>query len=192
MPMLLRGEDGKEFELALIADRIPDPQDGFGDSTDATISFRVATNNEEWEETAPCLHLYEIHTLADWLDAIASGEPGRTDGEVDILESDLNFQLVKDHGDWVVIRVRFRLDDRPQEFTMDAETTEASHVDIKLRRHFLRGAVGQLRRDLREFEHPPKDDLSGDEDAPSSSDDAEDQMSRIEAEPEPEPDEEER
>jgi hypothetical protein len=190
--MLLKSEDGKEFELALIADRLPDPQDGFGDSTDATISVRVATNEEEWEETAPCLNLYEIHTLADWLDAVAGGGSGGGggDGEVDILESDLNFKVVKDHGDWVVIRVRFKLEDRPQEYSVDAETTEASHVDLKLRRSLLRGAVVQLRSDLRDFELPAKDDLSGDEEVMAESDDADGQMSRMEARPEAEEEEE--
>lgn len=178
MPMLLKGDDGKEFELAIIADRLPEAQDGFGDDETATISFRVATEDVEWEETAPGLGVHALHALAEWLEHVAEGpdsltdrgegDPGQSvapmDTEIDLLEPELNFQVVKDLGEKVHLRVRFHLEDRPDEMVLDADTPEARHVDLKLPREMIRMAVTQLRADLEEFGAPMKDDLEGDED----------------------------
>lgn len=159
MPMLLKSEDGKEFELSLIDEPLADPQDGFGDVDAMVIAFRVATGDEDWEETAPSINTFELDTLADWLDSVASGS--HDEAEVDLLGPELNFQVVKDTRDWVQIRIRFRLDDRPEEMAMDAETTEARHVDLRLTREAIAAGAARLREELRESRSEPKDDLSG-------------------------------
>lgn len=161
--MLLKSEDGKEFELSLIDEPIADPQDGFGDVGAVVIAFRVATAEDEWEETSPSINTYELDGLASWLDSIASGL--HDEAEIDLLGPELNFQVVKDTGDWVQLRIRFRLDSRPEEMSVDAETTEARHVDLKLSRQAIRSAVALLRADLEESRATPKDDLDGDRDA---------------------------
>lgn len=162
MPMLLKSEDGKEFELALIDEPIPDPQDGFGDVDAVVISFRVATPDDDWEETSPSINLFEIDGLASWLESVGSGT--HDDAEIDLLGPELNFQVVKDAGDWVQLRIRFRLEDRPEEMGVDAETTEARHVDLKLSRQAIRSAVASLRADIRGSRTPMKDDLEGERD----------------------------
>lgn len=160
--MLLKSEDGKEFELSLIDEPIPDPQDGFGDVGAVEIAFRVATGEDEWEETAPSINTYELDSLAEWLESIASG--AHDEAEIDLLGPELNFQVVKDTGDRVVLRIRFRLEGRPEEMVMDAETTEARHVDLKLPRENLRAAAASLRADLMESRGQAKDDLDGERD----------------------------
>jgi hypothetical protein len=160
--MLLKSDDGKEFELALIADRLTEAQDGFGDDRAATVSFRVATEDVEWEETAEELNLHELRALREWLNAVADGAPDMA--EIDLLQPELNFQVVRDMGERVRLRIHFHLEGRPEEFQTDAPTDEASHVDIELPKDALRIAATQLDADLGDLESPPKDDITAVED----------------------------
>ncbi|HYE63365.1 MAG TPA: hypothetical protein VD997_15340 [Phycisphaerales bacterium] len=161
MAMLLAGENGNEFELGLIADRLDDIQDSYGDDTSITVTFRVATGEEEWEETAPVLNYFEIKNLAEWLEGIVGLRPEI--GELELLEPELKFSVVKDTGETVTIRVEFHLADRPRELNVDAET-DADHVDIRLDRSQVRVALQQLREDLKDLNLPLKDDLAGEAD----------------------------
>lgn len=165
MAMLLSSTDGKEFELALVEDRLPEAQDASGDDTFATISFRVATDNESWEESAPCLSFYELTNLADWLETVADGGENRHDEpEIELLEPELRFAVVRAIKDDVVLRIGFHLPDRPVELAIDAETDEASHVDLRLERRRLRSAAQELRAMIREIEGSAgetTDDITG-------------------------------
>ncbi len=145
MSMLLRGENDHEFELALVLDQYPEQQDGFKDSGFVTVTFRVATPEESWEETAPVMNLYELKNLQDWLRAVADGSPEM--GEVELLEPGLSFSVVRNGGAMVTIRVGFHLVDRPAEFTMDAPT-DSEHVDIRVSRDQAGVAAAELGRDL--------------------------------------------
>lgn len=145
MAMLLRGDEGNEFELALIADRFPEVQDGMDDSGYLTLSFRVATPDEAWEETAPCLNVFEVGTLAEWLDAVGRAEPEIS--EVELLEPELRFSVVADGGQNVTVRIAFHLEDRPGIFEVDAPTDEADWIDIRISRELVRAAAADLRED---------------------------------------------
>lgn len=161
MAMLLTGDDGTEFELGLIAERLADLQDDEGDDTALTLSFRVATPDEEWEESAPCLNLFEVTNLAEWLEGVIGERPEVP--ELELLEPDLRFSIVGDGGKAVTLRIGFHNADRPEEMGVDAET-EADHVDIKLDRAQIRAAVAQLRSDLAELNLDHREDLSGEGD----------------------------
>lgn len=163
MAMLLKSDDGAEFELALIADPLHDIQDGFGDATALTMSFRVARGDESWEETAPCLNTFEVQQLAQWLAAVAEGPTAVGEiAEVELPEPELRFAVLRDRGESVVLRVSFHLDEVAPELNLGAETDEASHIDLKLGRSALRIAAAELRRDLEELEDGTQDDLDGD------------------------------
>jgi hypothetical protein len=146
MVMLLNGENGSEFELALIQDRFPELQDGAADSGYLTLSFRVGTQEESWEETAPCMNLYELQTLQEWLDAVGEGHGDIP--EVELLEPELRFSVVRNGGDTVTIRIDFHLEDRPDQLVLDAPTDEVDHIVVKLTREQIRAAAAELRRDL--------------------------------------------
>lgn len=146
MPMLLKGDDGAEFELALIEDRFPEIQDDSGDSGYLTLSFRVATTDESWEETAPCLNLYEVKNLADWLEALGRGEPEVS--EVELLEPELRFSVARAGDSRATIRIGFHLEGRPEEFALDAPTEEAEWVDIRTSREQILTAAGELRENI--------------------------------------------
>jgi hypothetical protein len=161
MAMLLAGEDGTEFELGLLADRLDDFQDSFGDDTAITVSFRVATQDDEWEETAPVLNAFEIKNLAEWLEGIVGLRPEI--GELELLEPELKFSVVGDNGDRVTIRIDFHLEKRPEEYGVDSDT-DADHVDIKIERSQVRVALEQLREDLRDLNLNIKDDIDGTKD----------------------------
>lgn len=164
MSMLLKGRNGNEIELAFIKDSLPDVQDGFGDSGWATVSVRAASADETWEETAPCLSVFEFSNLAGWLEAVGSGsEPAAPEfGEIELLEPELKFSLSQQGRDDVTIRVAFHLEDRPEEFNVDSPTDEAEYLDIHLSRGNVRIAAAALRADLERLQLGElKDDLDG-------------------------------
>ena len=161
MSMLLRGENDHEFELGLVHDQFPEQQDGFSDSGFVTVGFRVATPEQSWEETAPMMNLFELKNLLEWLQAIARGESGEM-SEVELLEPNLRFAIVKDNGGKVTIRISFHLDDRPEEYVIDTPTDEASHVDIRLARDQVSIAAAELERDLHAATLPPRGDDNAD------------------------------
>jgi hypothetical protein len=146
MVMLFSGENGAEFELALIQDRFPELQDGGADSSYLTLSFRVGTQDESWEETAPCMNVYELQTLHEWLEAVGEGRGDVS--EVEIIEPELRFSIIRDTGEMVTIRIDFHLEDRPDHLSLDAPTDEADHVEVKVTREQIRAAAAELRRDL--------------------------------------------
>jgi hypothetical protein len=146
MAMLLRGDNENEFELALVQDQYPEVQDGFRDSGFVTVSFRVGTPEESWEETAPVMNLYELKTLVEWLRAVSLGAPEVA--EVDLLEPGLNFSVSRNGGDTVTIRIGFHLENRPEEFRIDAPTDEAEFVDVRVLREQVGPAAAELERDL--------------------------------------------
>lgn len=159
MPMLLKSEDGPEFELAIIEDRFDDPQDGFGDAGWLTLAFRVATEDETWEETAPCMNTFEIKHLAEWMEGVLGRQPDL--GSIELLEPELSFEVVEEKPEEVTLRVGFHLADRPREFEVDAPTDEADHVDLRVQREVLRAAVNELESDIELLELSGKDDLTG-------------------------------
>jgi hypothetical protein len=156
MALLLKSEDGAEFELALIRDRFPGSANDPADAAYATLSMRVATPDDSWETTAPCMNLFELGTLGQWLEAVARGEPDL--GEVEVLEPALKFSILEPRGDGVSLRITFRLADRPERFAVDPETTEAHHLDLRLTPRDLLGAAGELRRDLASLDGPTRAD----------------------------------
>jgi hypothetical protein len=146
MSMLLKGDNGPEFELGLIQERFQPPQDGFGDSGWVTVTFRVGTDEASWEETAPVVNLYELKNLQEWLSALGRGSPEVS--ELELLEPELRFSVAQDAGEMVTVRVEFKLEDRPELFDVDAPTDEADHIDIRTSREQLRTAAAELARDL--------------------------------------------
>src|SRR4029079_7163368 len=100
-----------------------------------TCTFRVATSDDSWEETAPCLNIFEFQNLAEWLTAVADG--GGDEAEMELLEPELRFAVVKDQGDKLTLRIGFHLDGRPEEFGVDAPT-DAKRVDLKVTRDRVR------------------------------------------------------
>ncbi|MFG0329692.1 MAG: hypothetical protein ACF8PN_07320 [Phycisphaerales bacterium] len=148
MPMLLKGVDGTEFELALIDDEFPDLAEDAEADHSAVVSFRVAMPEESWEETAPVINLFEIQSLLDWLDAIAEGRPHER--EVELLEPNLSFAVLDESEETVAIRIGFHLENRPEWAVIDAPTDEAGAVRLVLTRELVRDAVESLRADLRE------------------------------------------
>jgi len=164
MSMLLSGDNGCEFELALIEDRFPQIQDDFDDSNYVTLNFRVGTPVESWEETAPCLNLFEVQNLAEWLAAAGRGEPDLN--TIELLEPELWFSIVRQTGARIVVRIGFHLDRRPESFAVDAPTDEANWVDIRVDREQLITAGAELREDLERIAIPHSntdegEDLSG-------------------------------
>jgi len=157
MAMLLTGENGTEFELGLIEESLDDDlQDGEGDDKTLTLSFRVATPDDSWEETAPCLNTFEVNNLVEWLEGIAGVRPDMP--ELELLEPELRFSVVGDRGDQVTLRIDFHIKDRPEKYEVDADT-DADHVDIKIARPQVRAAVEELKRDLEELRLSPRSNV---------------------------------
>lgn len=167
MAILLKGRNGNEFELGIEEDSLPDTQDGTGDAHWATIYFRAAWKDETLEESAPCMNLFELQMLADWLDAVGQRDDGGSfASEVELLQPELRFGLTQSLPDTVTIRIGFHMSDRPELFNVDAPTDEANYIDIHIEREQVRAAGRQLRQRMREISAENlKDDLSADSDA---------------------------
>lgn len=166
MSVMLKGQNGNEVELGFLRDSYPEMQDGAGDSWWTTVNFRVATRNDAWEESAPCLSLVEFEDLADWLEAVGS-EPGGAGeiSEVELLEPELKFSLSQQDAGGVTIRVGFHLRGRPEAFEVDAET-DLDYVDVYMTREGVRAAAATLRSTLEKVRsNGGKDDTSGATDA---------------------------
>lgn len=149
MSMLLTGDNGTEFELGLIEETLDeDIQDGADDEKTLTLSFRVVTRDEEWEETAPCLNTFEVTNLVEWLEGVALRKPDIA--EVELLEPELRFSLVGDRGENVTLRIDFHIKDGPERPGVDTPA-DVDHIDIKLDRKQVRAAMDELKRDLEEL-----------------------------------------
>ncbi|HZW10624.1 MAG TPA: hypothetical protein VFF69_12035 [Phycisphaerales bacterium] len=147
MPMRLGSSDSEvEFELALIDARLEDLQDTGGDRF-ATISFRVGTADDSWEETAPSLNLFQLSSLADWLEAVGGARPELE--RVELLESNLSFELEDESEEEVTLVIGFHLEDRPEWAVIDAPTEEAGFIRLRLTREEVGRAGRELRDDLR-------------------------------------------
>jgi hypothetical protein len=176
MAMLLKGKNGNEFELGVIRETYPEVQDT-GGSRWATVTFRAATADQEWEETSPVVNLFELKNLAEWLETIAQadaseGEPGKHAGEgetgtLDLLQPELTFAVTGGSGDAVTIRIGFHLDDRDEVFNVDAETDEADYVDVHVDRRSIAAAAEALRESLQDLpmQGNEKDAIFGDEES---------------------------
>jgi hypothetical protein len=160
MSMLLRDDaTGNEFELSLAAERLPDVQDGDRDAVALTIEVRVAMDRAEWQETAPCLSAFELHHLADWLDAVGQGPSGAPEEpELDLLEPELRFSVLDDAGDQVTLRIGLRLDDRPDALAVNTPADDAQWVKITLPRARVRAAAAALRQQLDDLGVPADED----------------------------------
>jgi hypothetical protein len=163
MTMLLKGRNDTEFELSFIEDRFPDLQDDAGDSAWVTLLFRAAVHDEAWEETAPCLNVFELQSLVEWLEAVAGSR--HEVSEIDLPEPNLSFSIAHEFNGEVTIRVGFRLEGRSEQPSFDTQA-DRDHVDIRLPRSQLRVAAAELRRDLETtFAHVSASPFDDDEDS---------------------------
>ncbi|MDX2149080.1 MAG: hypothetical protein SFZ23_16335 [Planctomycetota bacterium] len=169
--MLLKGKNGNEIELSFVRDALPESQDGYGDDAWCTVIVRAATQDDEWEESSPCINFFEFTNLAEWLEALgnaqdATGSP--EENEIELLEPELKFSVSQNRADAVGIRVSFHLEDRPEEFAVDS-ATDAAFVDVYVERQNLLSAAGALRAALDDLRRTAagdnKDDIRG-EDTP--------------------------
>lgn len=168
MSIILKGKNGNELELAFVRESYPEIQDGLGDSAWCTVVWRAATAEESWEESAPCVNLFEFRNLSEWLRAVgrAEGADAPETGEVELLEPELKFSVAQQSPDGVGIRVSFHLDDRPEEFDVDGETDEAEYIDLFMRRESVLAAAEALGAEITDLERDNlKDDVAGERDA---------------------------
>src|SRR5689334_5358729 len=93
--MVLKGRNGNELELAFVRESLPELQDAHGDEAWFTVVVRAATADETWEETAPCVNLYEFRNLAEWLEALGGEREGEEEAELELLEPELKFAVVQ-------------------------------------------------------------------------------------------------
>lgn len=69
--MLLRGRNGTELELHLVAYQFPDERVDPWDSNSLFVSVRVLTPQGSWDVVDPCLTTWEAGHLVRWLATLA-------------------------------------------------------------------------------------------------------------------------
>jgi len=89
--MKLCAADGTAFELTILGYQFPELASEQYDSNWLVIRIHVDHPSGSWEARDPCLLSYEVAELADWLEAVAQGEPARR--EMSFMEPNLEFRL---------------------------------------------------------------------------------------------------
>lgn len=101
---------------------------------------------------------WEVERLADWLEAVANGDPLRNDGwpvheGVSFLEPNLRFTLVDDELAAVTVRIVFDQESRPPWDPSRFGFTDSpdAAIDLQLTAEDLRQAASDLRKQLQRF-----------------------------------------
>jgi hypothetical protein len=87
------------------------------------------------------------------------GSTAPEESEVELLEPELRFSVIRNGGSRVTIRVGFHLEKRPEVFEVDAPTDEADWVDIRTTREEVLEAAEELRENIKRVTAP----VAGDE-----------------------------
>jgi hypothetical protein len=150
--VLLIGENGGRFELAILGYQFPAIVDDDWDSNWLNIRIHVETERGGWSATDPSLTTADVIRLADWLEAIA--EAKGQESEVDFIEPNLSFGLHAESADEVTLRIWFELESRPPWAPSSVAGERDVWIDLNVRRGDTRRAAAELRAQLQEF--PPR------------------------------------
>lgn len=156
--MELIGADSTTFQLDLDGYQYPEVTNQAYDSDWLFVTIRVDERRGRWSSTQPILLTWEVARLADWLEAIADGQPQRRDGRpvsagVSFLEPNLRFAVIDGRETGVPIRIVFEHESRPpwDPSRFGLTDTDVATIDLHLTAEDLRQAAADLRQQLQRF-----------------------------------------
>jgi hypothetical protein len=139
--MTFNGIDKQTVELKITNYQYPDIHDCDWDGNWLNIYLNVKSKAGHWQTIDPSLTTWEIQELVNWFDTLSkNARPERT--EMDFTEPNLSFELLNDfNADKKTVRIKFKLESRPQSATDDkeyfvdiiADNTELSRISTELR-----------------------------------------------------------
>ena len=145
--MLLKGNEGTEFELKVIGYQFPHLEKEEYDSDWLSIQLRVVHPRGIWTSIDPSLLTWEVSSLAEWLESISRGES--VDEEESFLEPNLSFQLTGNGTK--KLRVYFELESRPKWASYDGSSMEDLWLEFELDPVQLNDAAASLREALQRY-----------------------------------------
>ncbi len=113
------------------------------------ICVRVKTPQGNWTARDACLETQDVSEIAEWLHALAAGEPA--DRELEFLEPNLAFEVLSRRPGWVALRIWFELELRPEWAPWDDVPSRDLSCDVEATPEDLREAAMSLRHDLERF-----------------------------------------
>jgi hypothetical protein len=109
--MELRGSSGDTFELRLIGYQLLRGADGLHDRNRLRVHIRASVAGRVWQCIEACLLTWEVESLAEWAESLASGAPGEP--TLSFLEPNLWVEFQTRTEDAVQFRVYFEAASRP-------------------------------------------------------------------------------
>jgi hypothetical protein len=109
--MELSARDGTRFVLNILRYQFPELATAEYDSNWLLIEIKVETPQGAWTATDPSLLTYEVRELAEWLEAVASGDLSEL--EMRFLEPNLQFRIISPPDGSPSLRVYFNAECRP-------------------------------------------------------------------------------
>jgi len=138
-----------ELRLTIIGYEFPKPQADKYSSNSLQIGVQVQHPKESWSATVPCLMTWEITELATWFDALANGDWEQTDPG--FLEPEIQFHLVRAHGQPQAIRVTFSHGLTPPSLRGTDAMFDGYAINFALTELDLRSAARSLRSELASY-----------------------------------------
>ncbi len=151
--MLLTGENGHLFEIAILGYQFPAIVDDEWDSNWLNIGIHGQTDAGSWRATEPSLSTGDVGHLAAWLEGIAEARIQEGD-EIDFIEPNLSFGLNAEAGDAVTVRIWLELESRPPWAPSSIVGERDTWIDLDVRREDAQLAAAELRAQLQEY--PPR------------------------------------
>jgi len=140
--MLLKGEEGNEFELNIKGYEFSENASDWHDANWLNIEIRARGPRGSWNALAPVLLTEEAEYLANWLEK-KTWSPA-LDG-IEFLEPTLSFAVVEESEENLVLRVLFWLEFLPP-WAEGSGTRE--RIELSLKRKDLASASNSLRAQL--------------------------------------------
>lgn len=155
--MQLQGHDGSTVEASIVGYEFPDIEGQKWDSNYLYICIRVTAPTGSGSSEDPCWTTWEVERLIAWFESLAADEPASPIG---FLESNLEFELVRQVQDRLTLRVFFILERErlwvPNDKVPSLEPQTPAEpvsgvVDLEVTREALRQAATTLRGELSHF-----------------------------------------
>jgi hypothetical protein len=148
--MLLRGREGNELEVGVVAYQFPDEERDPWDSNWLLVSVRVLAPEGSWEVVDPCLTTWEAKRLVSWLVQAAARDPSAvpmtfTEPNLTVTARSRTSAPLRAH-----VRACFALELRPP-WARTAAGSDDLCVDLDVERGDLARAAASLLSDLVRF-----------------------------------------
>jgi hypothetical protein len=139
-------ENGSSFHLEVLGYQYPDIENEVWDSDWLRLYMAASLPQGAWSVTNSFLLTFEVKSLADWLDAVATNMQAQN--EIGFTEPNLSFEVINPTGIERSLRVHFAIECLPPWARRSEYGTEDVFADFSLSDIDLHAAAESLRFEL--------------------------------------------